>query len=86
VAVYALSPLDLIPDFVPILGYLDDLLIVPLGVLAVAKLIPAPLMAEYRDAANLVAAKPFSGVGLVIVVGLWLLAALLIVALLTDLL
>ena len=84
VAAYALSPLDLIPDFVPVLGYLDDLLIVPMGILAVVKLIPTPLMAEYREAANLVAAKPISGVGLVIVVGLWLLAALLIVASATD--
>ena len=84
VAAYALSPLDLIPDFVPGLGYLDDLLIVPMGILAVVKLIPTPLMAEYREAANLVAAKPISGVGLVIVVGLWLLAALLIVASATD--
>ena len=84
VAAYALSPIDLIPDFVPVLGYLDDLLIVPLGIVAVVKLIPAPLMAEYRETAGLVAANPNSGAGLVIVVGLWLLAALLIVALATG--
>lgn len=51
VAAYALSPIDLIPDFIPVLGYVDDLIIVPLGILLVVKLIPAPLMAEYRAAA-----------------------------------
>ena len=42
VAAYALSPIDLIPDFIPVLGYLDDLIIVPLGILLVVRLIPAP--------------------------------------------
>jgi uncharacterized membrane protein YkvA (DUF1232 family) len=51
VAAYALSPLDLIPDFVPVVGYLDDLLIVPLGILLAVKLIPEPIMAELRDKA-----------------------------------
>ena len=46
VAAYALSPIDLIPDFIPALGYLDDVVIVPLGILAVVKLIPAELMAS----------------------------------------
>ena len=46
VAGYALSPIDLIPDFVPVIGYLDDLIIVPLGILAVVKLIPPEVMAE----------------------------------------
>jgi uncharacterized membrane protein YkvA (DUF1232 family) len=48
VAGYALSPIDLIPDFVPILGYMDDVIIVPLGVLIVVKLIPPEIMAEHR--------------------------------------
>ena len=48
VAGYALSPIDLIPDFVPILGYLDDVILVPLGVLLVVRLIPPELMAEHR--------------------------------------
>lgn len=51
VAAYALSPIDLIPDFIPILGYLDDLVLVPLGILLVVKLIPADLMVEFRTAA-----------------------------------
>lgn len=51
VAAYALSPIDLIPDFIPILGHLDDLLIVPAGIWLVAKLVPAPLMVEFREEA-----------------------------------
>src|SRR5712691_7272352 len=51
VAAYAVSPIDLIPDFIPVLGYLDDLIIVPLGILLVIKLIPAGLMAEFRTQA-----------------------------------
>ena len=45
---HALSPIDLIPDFVPILGYMDDVIIVPLGILIVVKLIPPEIMAEHR--------------------------------------
>jgi uncharacterized membrane protein YkvA (DUF1232 family) len=51
VAAYALSPLDLIPDFIPVLGYLDDLVIVPAGILLAVKLIPTDLMSEFRAAA-----------------------------------
>jgi uncharacterized membrane protein YkvA (DUF1232 family) len=71
VAAYALSPIDLIPDFVPVLGYLDDLLIVPLGVLLAIKLIPGPLMAEFRAAAAL-QDKPVSKAGLAFMVTVWL--------------
>ena len=52
VAAYALSPIDLIPDFIPILGYLDDLLIVPLGVMLAVSLIPDALMMKLRAEAN----------------------------------
>ena len=48
---YAFSPIDLIPDFIPILGYLDDALLLPLGILLVIRLIPSELMAEFRAAA-----------------------------------
>src|SRR6188472_2135480 len=58
VAGYALSPIDLIPDFIPVIGYLDDLIIVPLGILAVVKLIPPEVMAESRAAAALAAERP----------------------------
>jgi uncharacterized membrane protein YkvA (DUF1232 family) len=49
---YAFSPIDLIPDFIPILGYLDDLLLVPLGILLAIKMIPAPVMADCREKAQ----------------------------------
>src|SRR6266550_6329636 len=51
VAAYALSPIDLIPDFIPVLGYLDDLVIVPVGIFLVVRLIPPDIMAEHRAAA-----------------------------------
>ena len=52
VAVYALSPIDLIPDFIPVIGYLDDLIIVQLGILLAVRLIPAEILAEHRFAAS----------------------------------
>jgi uncharacterized membrane protein YkvA (DUF1232 family) len=52
VVAYAFSPIDLIPDFIPLLGYLDDLLLIPLGVRAALKMIPAPVMAECRAKAQ----------------------------------
>jgi uncharacterized membrane protein YkvA (DUF1232 family) len=59
VAAYALSPIDLIPDFIPVLGYLDDLLIVPLGIALAVRLIPAALMVEFRAEA-VALAKPIN--------------------------
>ena len=52
VAAYALSPVDLIPDFIPVLGYLDDLVLVPLGIALVIRVIPAPLWAQLRAEAD----------------------------------
>ena len=54
VTAYALSPIDLIPDFIPVLGLLDDLVILPLGVLAVRALIPEEVLAEHRARAGLI--------------------------------
>ncbi|MPZ41751.1 MAG: DUF1232 domain-containing protein [Rhizobiales bacterium] len=77
VAAYALSPVDLIPDFVPVLGYLDDLVIVPLGILAVVKLIAPALMAEFRERATSLAERPRSTTAATIIVLIWIaLAAL----------
>lgn len=73
IAAYALSPVDLIPDFIPILGYLDDLIIVPLGILLAVRLIPADVMRELRTEAAR-RAKPMSRLGLVMVISGWLLA------------
>jgi uncharacterized membrane protein YkvA (DUF1232 family) len=58
VAAYALSPIDLIPDFIPVLGHLDDLIIVPLGIWLVIALIPADVMAECRALATGTATVP----------------------------
>lgn len=74
VAVYALSPIDLIPDFVPVLGYLDDLIIVPLGIVLAVRLIPAKLMAEFRDAAAGRERLPSIWMGAAVVVGIWVVA------------
>jgi uncharacterized membrane protein YkvA (DUF1232 family) len=71
VAAYALSPIDLIPDFIPVLGYLDDLVIVPLGILLVAALIPPGIMAEHRAAAALAQQQPKSMAGAVVIVAIW---------------
>ena len=60
VAAYALSPIDLIPDFIPVLGYLDDLIIVPLGILLVVWLMPPAIMAEHRATAAACARQPRS--------------------------
>ena len=77
VAAYALSPIDLIPDFIPVLGYLDDLLIVPLGIALVVRLIPAPLMAEFRVEA-VSRDKPVSRSGLAFILAVWLVVLVLI--------
>jgi uncharacterized membrane protein YkvA (DUF1232 family) len=70
VAAYALSPIDLIPDFIPVLGYLDDLVIVPFGIVLAVKLVPAPVMADLRVKA-LHQARPRSIGGLIGVVFIW---------------
>jgi uncharacterized membrane protein YkvA (DUF1232 family) len=76
VAAYALSPIDLIPDFIPILGYLDDLLIVPLGILLVVRLIPADVLEEHRmSVAERQTTRPVSYAAAVFMVGMWVAAA-----------
>ncbi len=82
-AAYALSPIDLIPDFIPVLGYLDDLIIVPAAILLTIRLIPAPVMGELRVEAErrLAGRAPTSVAGAIIVVTTWLLVAGLIAGL-----
>ena len=71
VAGYALSPIDLIPDFVPVLGYLNDLIIVPLGIFAVTRLIPEDLMTEHRRTATFALERPTSRTAAAMIVVIW---------------
>lgn len=71
VAAYALSPIDLIPDFIPILGWLDDLIIVPLGLWAVRRLIAPSLWNELHAAAEAASERPSSRSGMLLILLLW---------------
>jgi len=72
VAAYALSPIDLIPDFIPVLGYLDDLLIVPLGLLLVIRLMPDEVLINARSKADALLARPRSWLAAMCFVAIWL--------------
>ncbi len=78
VVAYALSPIDLIPDFVPVLGYLDDLVLVPLGLLLVLRLVPPEILAEHRIAATTIVERPVSRAGAVAVIAVWVLVVALL--------
>jgi len=82
VVAYALSPIDLIPDFVPVLGYLDDLVLIPLGIALAVRMIPAPVLAECRARAVEIMARsqPASRVAGVVIVVIWLVLAALCIA------
>ncbi|HEX2891358.1 YkvA family protein [Vineibacter terrae] len=73
VAGYALSPIDLIPDFIPVLGLLDDLILIPLGIWLVVRLIPAPLALELRGQAaeRLARQRPVSVWGAAVIALIW---------------
>jgi uncharacterized membrane protein YkvA (DUF1232 family) len=68
---YALSPIDLIPDFVPLLGYLDDLIIVPLGIALALKTVPPEVMAECRERARLSEATTAGRVAAAVIIAIW---------------
>jgi uncharacterized membrane protein YkvA (DUF1232 family) len=72
VAAYAFSPIDLIPDFIPVLGYLDDVILVPLGILLVVRAIPPEIMAEHRAAAQRMSERPVSRAAAAAIVLVWL--------------
>jgi uncharacterized membrane protein YkvA (DUF1232 family) len=77
VVAYATSPIDLIPDFIPLFGMVDDLILIPLGIALVLRLIPAHVVAEHREVAAADAKlSEDSRAGLAIVVGLWLVGLL----------
>lgn len=71
---YALSPIDLIPDFIPLLGYLDDLILVPLGIALAIRLIPTEVMAQCRAEAAVWGARPRSWAGAAVIVLVWVAA------------
>ena len=75
VAAYALSPIDLIPDFIPFFGLIDDAVVIPLGVWLFEKLVPAELMAEHRARAAVLTERPVSWGGVLIVATIWAAAA-----------
>ena len=77
VAAYALSPIDLIPDFIPVVGLLDDALLIPAGIWLFMKLVPSDLFEEHRAAAARAAERPVSRAGAAAVIATWLAAALL---------
>ena len=85
VAAYALSPIDLIPDFIPVLGYLDDLIIVPLGIMLAVRMVPGALMAEFRALAAARSLRPAGWAGAVAIIAIWCVAAALTVRLLLAL-
>ena len=74
VAAYALSPIDLIPDFIPVIGYLDDIVLVPLGLAAVVRLTPPSVLELARLRAHQAASRPVSYAAAVVVVAVWFLA------------
>ena len=72
---YAFSPIDLIPDVIPVLGYLDDLLVVPLGIALAIRMIPSPVLAECREEARNAKDRPVNKVAAVVVVAIWIVLA-----------
>jgi uncharacterized membrane protein YkvA (DUF1232 family) len=81
VVAYALSPIDLIPDPIPILGYVDDLLLLPLGIYLAVKMIPEPVLAECRQKAAAAHTKlPRNWIAAAIIVALWIAISILFVS------
>ena len=79
VIAYAISPLDLIPDFIPVIGYLDDLLLVPLGIVVVRRMIPPDVLEQARAQAAARPERPRSLAGAIVVVAVWLVVVALVV-------
>ena len=69
---YAISPIDLIPDFIPVIGYLDDLILLPLGIVLAIKLIPREVMEEFRkESTKGIKDKKIAVIGLIIIISIW---------------
>jgi uncharacterized membrane protein YkvA (DUF1232 family) len=77
VVAYAFSPIDLVPDFVPVLGYLDDLILIPMGISLAIRMIPAGVLAEHRERGRLLGAegKPVGWAAAAVIVLIWLVLA-----------
>lgn len=75
IAAYALSPIDLIPDFIPVLGYLDDAILLPLAIMLAVRLVPPDVMAEHRAAAVRAEGRPISRIGAAVIILLWVSSA-----------
>ena len=75
IAAYALSPIDLIPDFIPVLGYLDEVILLPLAILVAVRLIPVDVLAELRERAQEIVDRPVSRVGAIVIISIWIAAA-----------
>ncbi|RCW51812.1 uncharacterized protein DUF1232 [Paenibacillus prosopidis] len=78
VVAYAFSPIDLIPDFIPILGYLDDIIIVPIGIMLALKMIPAPVLLDCRAKADEIRknGKPNNWLAGALFIAIWVLCAI----------
>lgn len=75
IAAYALSPIDLIPDFIPVLGYLDELMLLPLAIAGVVRLIDPAIMAEHRAKATAMQDRPKSTMAALAIITIWVLVA-----------
>lgn len=71
IAAYALSPIDLIPDFIPVLGYLDDAILLPLGILLAVRMVPRAVMAACRAMAEAATTRPVSRAGMAFIILAW---------------
>jgi uncharacterized membrane protein YkvA (DUF1232 family) len=83
---YALSPVDLIPDFIPVIGLLDDLVIIPLGIYFALKLVPPPVMADARSQARaaMEGKSPLRWMGLAMIALAWILITIIVIVVLTE--
>jgi uncharacterized membrane protein YkvA (DUF1232 family) len=78
IAAYALSPIDLVPDFIPVIGLFDDAILIPVGLWLVTRLVPPELMAEHRASAEAAAQRPVSWAGISLVLLAWAMLILIV--------